>query len=145
MEDQVKGSLKKTKKKCLIAPCGMNCGICIGYLREKNKCPGCRNMDKSKTKYCRKCIIKNCLILKENNWEFCSNKCKKYPCLRLKNLDKRYKTKYKMSMLENLENIQKLGVKEFIKTEQKRWKCPSCKEILSVHRDICLNCGEKFR
>jgi bacterioferritin-associated ferredoxin len=22
-------------KKALIAPCGMNCGICLGYLREK--------------------------------------------------------------------------------------------------------------
>ena len=29
----------------LIAPCGMNCGICYGYLREKNKCPGCRKRD----------------------------------------------------------------------------------------------------
>ncbi len=26
----------------LIAPCGMNCGTCLGYLREKNKCVGCR-------------------------------------------------------------------------------------------------------
>jgi hypothetical protein len=26
----------------LIAPCGMNCGVCMAYLREKNKCPGCR-------------------------------------------------------------------------------------------------------
>jgi hypothetical protein len=24
--------------KQLIAPCGMNCGICLGYLRDKNKC-----------------------------------------------------------------------------------------------------------
>lgn len=27
--------------KSLIAPCGMNCGTCIAYLRDKNKCPGC--------------------------------------------------------------------------------------------------------
>lgn len=29
-------------EKHLIAPCGMNCGTCIAYLRDKNKCPGCR-------------------------------------------------------------------------------------------------------
>ena len=25
----------------LIAPCGMNCILCWGYIREKNRCPGC--------------------------------------------------------------------------------------------------------
>ena len=29
-------------EKELIAPCGMNCGICKYYYREKDKCPGCR-------------------------------------------------------------------------------------------------------
>ncbi len=29
----------------LIAPCGMNCGICLAYLRTKNVCPGCRVND----------------------------------------------------------------------------------------------------
>ena len=32
-------SIIKTR---LIAPCGMNCAVCLGYLREKNKCPGCQ-------------------------------------------------------------------------------------------------------
>ena len=131
--------------KTLIAACGMNCGLCIGYLREKNKCPGCRKLKANGAKYCRKCIIKNCKILKENNWDFCSSKCDKYPCLRLKNLDKRYRGKYGMSMLENLENIEKLGVKKFVESEKKKWKCPKCKETVSVHRDICLKCGEKYR
>ena len=25
----------------LIAACGMNCGLCIGFLREKKPCGGC--------------------------------------------------------------------------------------------------------
>ena len=29
----------------LIAPCGMNCGICVGHLREKNRCAGCNSDD----------------------------------------------------------------------------------------------------
>ena len=29
----------------LIAPCGMNCGICIGYLKEKKPCGDCFKKD----------------------------------------------------------------------------------------------------
>lgn len=131
-------------KSSLIAPCGMNCRICLGYIREKNKCLGCRKMDAYKSSYGRKCTIRNCQILKKNNWKFCSDKCEKFPCARLKNLDKRYKNKYRMSMLENLEHIKKFGIKNFIKLEQKKWKCPDCKEIICIHRNFCLKCGKKI-
>ena len=33
----------------LIAPCGMDCGLCMGYLREKNTCGGCRAGDEALT------------------------------------------------------------------------------------------------
>jgi hypothetical protein len=108
----------KTK---LIAPCGMNCNLCIAFLREKNKCPGCNFQGKPNSDYFRKCTIKNCKIIEKNNWKFCSDKCEKFPCKRLKNLDKRYKTKYSMSMIENLEKIKKKGILKFIKGEEKRW------------------------
>ena len=44
----------------LIAPCGMNCRLCLGYQREKKHCEGCRNeIDiEYKTKACNSCIIK---------------------------------------------------------------------------------------
>lgn len=105
----------------LIAPCGMNCGICLGYLREKNKCPGCRVIWEDKSISRVGCRIKNCEILKKNKLKFCSDKCKNYPCKRLKNLDKRYRTKYNMSMIENLENIDEKGIRKFLKQEKKRW------------------------
>jgi hypothetical protein len=125
----------------MIAPCGMNCGLCIGHMREKRKCPGCREMDAYESSYGRKCIIRSCQILKINNLKFCSDICEKYPCLRLKNLDKRYKTRYGMSMIENLGNIERLGIEKFIESEQSRWKCSECGELLCVHRNSCLNCG----
>lgn len=105
----------------LIAPCGMNCSLCIAYLRDKNKCPGCNLQGKPNSDYFRKCIIKNCKIIKENNWKFCSPKCEKFPCTRLKNLDKRYRTKYSMSMINNLENIKNNGIRSFINKEKKKW------------------------
>ncbi|MFA6524650.1 MAG: DUF3795 domain-containing protein [Patescibacteria group bacterium] len=125
----------------LIAPCGMNCGICLGYLRKDNTCHGCRDMNRNK--YCRKCIIRNCAILKKNKWKFCSSKCQNYPCRRLKNLDTRYKTRYGMSMLENLQFIREQGIRKFVANEQIRWTCKKCHEVVCVHRPACLNCGKK--
>ena len=48
---------KSIIKSELIVPCGMNCGICIGHLRDKNKCDGCRNSYNNKPEACKKCII----------------------------------------------------------------------------------------
>ena len=108
-------------KSNLIAPCGMNCSLCIGYLREKNRCLGCRENDENILNSCRKCIIKNCEILQQKQLKYCSSKCEKFPCTRLKNLDKRYRTKYQMSMLENLQFIEEFGIRKFIEQEKERW------------------------
>jgi len=91
--------------KSLMAPCGMNCGLCMAYQRDKNTCHGCWGDEKYKMKSCARCIIKNCELLKETSSKFCYE-CPSYPCKRLIQLDKRYKTKYRMSMIENLENIK---------------------------------------
>lgn len=126
----------------LIAPCGMNCGICLAYLREKNPCRGCRGEEKSKPHHCRKCIIKNCEELAETDPGFCFS-CGSFPCPRLFRLDKRYRTRYQMSMLENLESIRSVGLARFVETERVRWTCGSCGGTVCVHRGRCLHCGEK--
>lgn len=135
--------MKLTSK--LIAPCGMNCGICMGYLREKNRCAGCRGNNTNKPNACIKCIIVNCDNLKKTRLKFCSDKCDKYPCKRLKDLDKRYRTKYNMSMIENLGNIKTFGIRKFVKNEKARWACPKCGGVICVHRGYCYSCGEKRR
>jgi len=130
----------KFKYEGLIAPCGMNCGICIGHLREKNPCSGCfKTDDVNKPKVCRSCKIVNCDLLIEAGSGFCFD-CKKYPCIRLRNLDDRDRTNYGMSMIENLAYIKSQGLKEFLKNEEVKWKCKGCGAGLSVHRDICLIC-----
>ena len=51
-------STKTIIKSSLIAPCGMNCALCMARLiREKNQCPGCRGDDNDKPKYCVQCVI----------------------------------------------------------------------------------------
>ena len=135
--EQVKIS---SKYKGLIAACGMNCGLCIGYLRDKNPCGGCFTKDdKNKPKVCRSCSIVNCEHLKLSKSGFCFE-CEKFPCIRLKKLDSRYKTNYRMSMLGNLEHIQLKGLDDFLIEEEIRWKCNVCGAGLSVHRNYCLSC-----
>jgi len=129
-------------KTILIAPCGMNCGICMAYLREKNKCPGCREGDENKAKSVVNCKIKNCDELKNNNLKFCFP-CEKFPCALIKHLDKRYRTRYKMSMIENLENIKKFGIRKFSRNEEVRWTCSECGGTICVHKGYCYGCGEK--
>jgi len=123
-----------------IAPCGMNCGICIGFLRDRNPCAGCFGDDGRKPRHCVICRIKNCEELKAPDKRFCFQ-CAKFPCARLKQLDKRYRTKYHMSMIANLELIREIGPKEFVARERLRWTCPDCGGVLSAHRDACPNCG----
>jgi rubrerythrin len=60
----------------------------------------------------------------------------------MKQLDKRYRIKYRMSMIENLEWIKEHGIEDFLKREEIRWQCPSCGNIVSVHRLECPDCGE---
>ena len=127
----------------IIAPCGMNCGICLGYLREKKRCPGCRAIDPASISDSRtSCIIKNCETIRTNQSGFCYE-CQKYPCRRLKQLDKRYRTRYAMSMLENLENIKGTGLDAFLESERERWRCRNCGGVICVHRGYCWECGEK--
>jgi len=118
----------------MIAPCGMNCALCSGFLREKRVCSGCRS-DSSKPAYCASCKIRKCV---ERVGEFCS--CIS-PCRRLRDLDKRYRTRYGMSMLENLALIRDEGIDAFVLAERKRWECPQCQGVLSVHRAACVFCG----
>lgn len=131
--------MPKDSSVLMIAPCGMNCSICLAHLREKRRCNGCWGTDENKSKHCIQCIIKNCEFLAKTKSKFCYE-CEKYPCLRLKQLDKRYRTKYKMSMIENLQYIRDNGLINFIEKEQIRWKCNSCGGTICVHRGFCLDC-----
>ncbi len=123
----------------LIAPCGMNCRLCYAFIRSKNPCAGCRGSDAGKPKYCVICKIVDCETVRNSASGFCYE-CEK-TCQRLRQLDKRYRGKYRMSMLENLAYIKENGMEAFLKREEARWKCPSCAGVLSVHRDDCPTCG----
>ena len=133
------------KNQELIAPCGMNCGICSRYLAFRHDvkrigirmpyCIGCRPRGKN-------CAFlkKKCDLLLNGRVEFCYE-CGDFPCTRLQRIDKRYRTVYRMSMIENLESIKNDGIVEFLAEEARRWKCPKCGGVISCHNGLCYDCG----
>ncbi len=128
----------------LIAPCGMNCALCVSYQFRENDlnkkgyhrryCPGCI----PRGKHCT-FMSHHCERLKHGTIRFCYM-CDLFPCNRLKALDKRYKNKYGMSMIDNLQFIQAHGINDFLVSQQATWQCPTCQKLKCCHLGICLSC-----
>ena len=134
----------------LIAPCGMNCGICSNYLALQNDvrnqgikmtyCTGCRPRNKNCS-----FIKKKCDLLQSGKIQYCYE-CDDFPCPLLQKLDKSYSSLYRMSMIENQEIMKKEGVKSLLAREEEKWKCPECGGLISCHNGICFSCGlDKLR
>ena len=129
----------------LVAPCGMNCAICKGYIaythrisRQKGKvtyCAGCKPRAKN-------CYIKrNCKKLTHHEIKSCSE-CEDMPCKNLAHLDQRYRERYGMSMVENLKMLKAAGMDVFLKEQAERFRCPSCGGVVCVHEGKCYDCGD---
>jgi len=132
-------------KEDLIAPCGMNCSLCISY-QFKEKDLNKKGFHKT---YCKGCIHRGencthmghkCENLRKGKVRFCFE-CEAYPCKILKFLDKRYKTKYHMSIIDNLNFIKDNGVEKFLEKEEINWKCSKCGGSICCHNGLCLNCN----
>ncbi len=132
-------------EKNAIAICGMNCSLCISYIfnnHDLNKkgfnkkyCPGCVVRGKN----CTFALAKKCDLIANGKIRFCYE-CDKFPCDGLKRLDKRYRTKYNLSMIDNLNYIKENGIEKFLKKEEEKWKCLNCGELICCHNGLCLNC-----
>ncbi len=122
----------------------MNCGLCVSYLAMKHDI----NKRGFKKKYCPGCVPRgenckylahHCNLVGKGLVRFCYE-CQDFPCKRLKDLDRRYRIKYHMSMIENLNIIKTQGMPAFLKNETEKWRCPKCGETICCHDGLCLNC-----
>ncbi len=129
----------------LIAPCGMNCALCSAYLAYTHRIPRKRG----KINHCQGCLPRNkrcaylrkhCSPLSSDSIRFCFE-CKNFPCVRLTQIDGRYRKNYGISFIENLETIRDRGLDRFLKLQQDRHCCPKCGDWVSVHNKKCFRCN----
>ena len=127
----------------LIAPCGMNCGICKLYLAYSRGFPE----KKGKISHCPRCLPrnKNCYIkrgcrkLRRKEIESCVE-CDSVPCENLDRLDRRYRIHYNTSMVENLREIREQGMEKFLEKQEKKYRCSKCGDVVSIHDGKCYTC-----
>lgn len=133
-------------KKCMIAQCGINCGLCKRYLAFVHQLP----QGKGKDLHCIGCkernrncgiIKKKCVTGKIYEIDFCYE-CELFPCDGLKRLDEKYRKKYDYSMVENLMNIKEKGLEQVIEEQNNKYKCSKCGRTISIHDKKCYFCDK---
>jgi hypothetical protein len=132
----------------LAAPCGLYCGICRQFLvlkkglfeekGLKRGCEGCRIRHKN-------CafIRRDCPALKKDEIDFCYE-CEKFPCDNLKKIDKGYRERWSVSLIENLKRIKSIGAEEWLQEQKELYTCPECGGEICLHDTECFDCGYKI-
>jgi hypothetical protein len=123
----------------MLAPCGMTCAVCYVHLKEKKPCMGCRSQDASKPEHCRKCKIKDCAA--SRRVDFCCE-CSSFPCTTIKRLDKSYRKRYRVSLIDNALRIKAFGGKQHLLEVKLKWTCPDCGGVISLHDSACSECSQ---
>ncbi|MGY5859119.1 MAG: DUF3795 domain-containing protein [Candidatus Thorarchaeota archaeon] len=114
--------------------------------KRRHTCLGCRSSipkdGEGKFLQRKKCAFlkEHCDLLANEEVEFCYE-CPDYPCERLQTLDGRYREKYNMSMIENLNFIKTHGIQKFLENQKEKYSCPECGATTCVHTNRCYTCS----
>ena len=128
----------------LVAPCGMNCGLCSAYQALANDLPRIRG----KITHCTGCrprnkqcsfLKKRCRKLFKGEIGFCFE-CGSFPCTNLQGISEQYVKKYNTSLIENLKEIKTSGIEAFLQNERVRFACGRCYGVVSIHNGKCYRC-----
>jgi hypothetical protein len=155
----------------LAAACGTYCGACPAYIAKHSEddqikmrlqkrfssrpmkaqkgippsnwmdgllCDGCLSGGKLAA-HCQNCAIRKCAENKQNDSR-CSD-CEDLPCHRITNLINMGCYLHRKEYLPNLEKIREMGVQEWVKYEEERWRCPRCGLPMSWYDAECVGCG----
>jgi hypothetical protein len=159
-------------KEHLAAACGTYCGACPAYLAKHSEdeqikmkpqkrfssgptkalkgippsnwmdgllCDGCLSGGQIAF-HCQNCAIRKCAANKQNDSR-CSD-CEELPCYRITNLINMGSYLHRKEYLPNLKKIREMGVQEWVKYEEERWRCPQCGLPMSWYDAECAGCGE---
>ncbi len=122
----------------MLSPCGVNCMVCSAHVKTVNQCVGCR-IEGLKPPRCLNCARKRCAEAQQVT--YCIE-CPKYPCQRIKPLNRRYLERYKVDLQENARIAVQHEVENLMELEQARWRCSACQGIISQHDGECSECGQ---
>jgi hypothetical protein len=156
----------------LAAACGTYCGACTAYLAKHGGdeqikmiqqkrassgpakalkgvppsnwmdgllCDGCLSGGML-APHCQRCNIRLHALETQNNSR-CSD-CEELPCHRITNLINMGRYLHRDEYLPNLKKIREMGVEEWVKYEEERWRCPKCGMPMSWYDAECVGCGE---
>lgn len=165
-----KAELVGRDKSYLAAACGTYCGACPAYLAKYSEddrmtmkrrenvlpgpttepdtiphpswmdgilCDGCLSSGEIAA-HCQECDIKICAASKPGVTR-CSE-CDELPCHRItKMIDTGLL--HRGEYMTNLSRIREMGVHEWVKYEEERWRCPHCGVPVSWYDAECAGCG----
>ena len=146
------------KNENLVAPCGLYCGACPMYLAtqenndqrlasrfgpgskqpsmESMRCDGCLGGGRLPA-HAPKCAIRECAASKTKTRR-CSE-CAEFPCSRITDFNNDG-VQHHGEVLENLRQLRTMGIKDWTKHEEDRWRCSSCQTKFSWYDAECPKC-----
>lgn len=89
--------------------------------------------------HCQTCEIRLCAANTQNDAR-CSQ-CTELPCGRITSLMEMGNYLHRDEYLPNLVKIREMGVQEWVKYEEERWRCPRCGQPMSWYDARCAGCG----
>ena len=66
--------------------------------------------------------------------------CDRFPCSKIKSLNKRYKENYDVDLVKNGVNA-KQNMDAFLQEQKERFTCKSCGGVIDQHHKKCSECG----
>ncbi len=170
--EEKKTKMTGAGKEHLAAACGTYCGACPAYLAKHGEdeqikmklqkksssgpakaqkgippsnwmdgllCDGCLSGGVLAA-HCQRCDIRLHALNKQNDSR-CTD-CEELPCYRITNLINMGRYLHRQEYLPNLKKIREMGVQEWVKKEEERWRCPKCSLPMSWYDAECARCGE---
>ncbi len=159
-------------KEHLAAACGTFCGACPAYLAKHSDdeqikmrlqkrlssqppkavkgipdpgwmdgllCDGCLSGGMLAA-HCQNCAIRKCATNKQPDMR-CAG-CDELPCHRITGLMNMGGYLHRKEYLPNLNKMSEMGVQEWVKYEEERWRCTQCGMPMSWYDAECVGCGE---
>jgi hypothetical protein len=126
------------------APCGVFCGACPSY---EKSCLGCGSDERTQRRKSKwQCKIRKCCF-EDKNLNFCID-CDEYPCNLIEKLKNSHpedvRFRYRHEIYDNLEGIKEIGMENWVKKQENRFKCPKCNGRIVWYTYKCNECDYQY-